>query len=130
MDDLAKLFHVLVLAADDYQPQLSGSIELLYTPIPDGELTTRQRRSVEEVGRHLAKLIRHRKHVLVTCAMGINRSALLAALALRCGGMTAEQAITQLRIMRGPDLLCNRHFVRIVREFKPERPSYMPGPVT
>ena len=48
------------------------------------------------------------KKVLVRCRAGLNRSALVAALALvHLEGITPGQAVTALRERRHPDALCN-----------------------
>ncbi len=53
-----------------------------------------------------------RKHgrVLVHCQAGLNRSGLLAGLALVLGGMRASDAIAKLRAGRSPAVLCNKSF--------------------
>lgn len=48
--------------------------------------------------------------VLVHCQAGLNRSNLIAALALMKRGRTAEDAIALLREKRSPVVLCNRAF--------------------
>lgn len=50
--------------------------------------------------------------VLVHCQAGLNRSGLVAALALIKMGRSPRQAIDLLREKRGPVVLCNRTFVR------------------
>lgn len=48
---------------------------------------------------------------LVHCQAGLNRSGLVAAVALMKMGRTAEEAITLLRDSRSPMVLCNDTFV-------------------
>lgn len=48
--------------------------------------------------------------VLVHCQMGLNRSGIVAALALIKSGMKPKEAISLLRARRGPDVLCNPVF--------------------
>lgn len=48
---------------------------------------------------------------LVHCQAGLNRSGIVTALALIKNGMTANDAIAQMRKARGPDVLCNPWFV-------------------
>lgn len=65
--------------------------------------------------RHLSILVRDfmaRGPVLVHCQMGINRSALVAALALIEGGMAPAAAIALLREKRCSAVLCNGTFER------------------
>ena len=48
---------------------------------------------------------------LVHCHAGLNRSGLVTALALtELLGIDGNEAIEKLRIIRGPYVLCNRHF--------------------
>lgn len=47
---------------------------------------------------------------LVHCQAGLNRSGLVAALALMLSGATAVEAIDVLRAARSPAVLCNPHF--------------------
>lgn len=53
---------------------------------------------------------------LVHCQAGLNRSGLVAALALVKMGRTPDEAIDLLRAKRGPVVLCNRTFVTWLRE--------------
>lgn len=52
---------------------------------------------------------------LVHCQAGLNRSGLVAGLALVRGGMTPADAIALLREKRSPAVLCNRSFERWLR---------------
>lgn len=54
--------------------------------------------------------------VLVTCAAGINRSALVAALALRLLGVSPQAAIDQIQARRSPFCLNNETFYNTVLE--------------
>jgi protein-tyrosine phosphatase len=49
---------------------------------------------------------------LVHCQAGLNRSALVAALALIIGGMVPAEAVKLLRDKRSDVVLCNEHFER------------------
>lgn len=49
---------------------------------------------------------------LVHCQAGLNRSGLVAARVLMLRGLTAKQAIEQLRFNRSPACLCNKAFER------------------
>lgn len=48
---------------------------------------------------------------LVHCQAGLNRSGMVAAVALMLDGMTATEAIELLRESRSPAVLCNPNFV-------------------
>ena len=50
--------------------------------------------------------------VLVHCQAGLNRSSLIASLALRLAGMDAADAVALLRRERSPAVLCNPTFER------------------
>lgn len=54
--------------------------------------------------------------VLVTCAAGVNRSALVTALALRLLGVSPQAAIDQIRARRFPYCLSNDTFYNTVLE--------------
>lgn len=55
---------------------------------------------------------------LVHCQAGLNRSGLLAGLALVLDGATPEEAIERLRKGRSPAVLCNPVFEKWLREFE------------
>lgn len=64
---------------------------------------------------HLAQHInfcRLKGRTLVHCQAGLNRSGLLAGLALVLSGVKPPDAITMLRANRTPAVLCNRKFER------------------
>ena len=53
---------------------------------------------------------RRHRNTLVHCQAGLNRSGLLAGLALVKGGMEPAAAIQKLRASRSPAVLCNKTF--------------------
>ena len=55
---------------------------------------------------------------LVHCQAGLNRSGLIAGLALVLGGMPAEEAIALLRSSRSPAVLCNPAFEAWLRAYE------------
>lgn len=112
---------VIVLAALEYQPPaaLFPGAEVLHAPLDDApnramredEITL----ALKTAGR-VAKRLRAGRRVLVTCAMGLNRSALVAALALHeIYGMGADEIIKRLRQARGTWALSNPNFERLLR---------------
>jgi protein-tyrosine phosphatase len=99
-------FDALVLCAEELQPKIripSGKKlfrfpidDDIYRPVPKqvGVLA-------HQLARQLATLLRANKKVLITCAQGVNRSGLIAALALMYAyRMSAAQAIAMLRDKR------------------------------
>lgn len=56
--------------------------------------------------------------VLIRCQLGLNRSALIAALVLMNRGWVAEEAIADIRRLRSPLALCNPEFVRYLLEWE------------
>ena len=112
-------FSVLVLMADSYQPGSRGArhfpgVTVVHAPIPDDKPTSSQVRTINEVGDYVAASLRARKNVAVTCEMGLNRSAIVAAAALVKLGASPSEAVRTLRSMRGGFALNNRHFVRLL----------------
>lgn len=117
----------LVLAAREYQPPafLFPGMPVIYAPLDDD--STRPMRADEIVlatkaALRVAHLLREGHHVLVTCAMGLNRSALIAALAMHeVHGMGADEIISRLRRARGSWALSNPNFEKLLRAVIDER---------
>jgi len=64
----------------------------------------------------VARCLHANQRVLATCHMGLNRSALVCALAmLRAFDVNANEAIDQIRRARGSSALGNPHFVRLIQ---------------
>lgn len=61
----------------------------------------------------------HDGKTLIHCQAGLNRSGLVAGLALILGGMTPDDAIALLRERRSDAVLCNRTFERWLRQQGP-----------
>lgn len=112
-------FDALVLCAQELQPQVVAFRgQLLRCPLPDGELTTAQTRMALEMGRTVANLLHDGKTVLVTCAQGINRSALVAGLGIGLVTyLSADQILLLMRTRRHSDCLFNKHFRMILRRY-------------
>lgn len=64
----------------------------------------------------LVNWYRARGATLIHCQAGLNRSGIVAALALMRAGDTAPQAIAQLRARRHATVLCNPWFEQWLRE--------------
>lgn len=60
---------------------------------------------------------------LVHCQAGLNRSALVTGLALVRWGRTPDEAISLMRSVRSPAVLCNPYFEAWLRKQTPYRPD-------
>lgn len=110
---------VVVLCAREIQPAATGFTgRILRCPLPDCELHQQELSLAMLIAREIARDVHAGKRVLVTCAAGRNRSALVAALAL--GHLTrasADQLVALIRARRRQDCLTNEHFVAYLRRF-------------
>lgn len=114
-------FDTIVLNAIEYQPpaHLFPGAEVIHAPIDDApsrpmhedEITTATK-AAERVARRLLA----GRRVLSTCQMGLNRSSLVAAIAMHdVFGMTADEIIARLRSARGAWALSNPNFEQLLR---------------
>lgn len=88
-------------------PTAADQFLYVYLPIHDGDLPNLDRlHAVADLG---AALVAKGHRVLSHCGMGLNRSALVAALILMHGGMSPRRAVEQLRERR-PGALFNQVF--------------------
>lgn len=112
---------VILLAAMEYQPPaaLFPGTEVIHVPLddaPDRPLRRDEIEAVTEAASRVARRLRAGRRVLVTCAMGLNRSALVAALAMHeVYGMGADEIIMRLRRVRGAWALSNPNFEKLLR---------------
>lgn len=83
--------------------------------IPDGVLTEVDVEHVQALAYHVATAVAENRKTLVRCQAGINRSSLVAALAMVHLGWEPQEAIAQIRATRSPDALCNLGFVDLIR---------------
>lgn len=88
-------------------PTAADQFLYVYLPIHDGDLPNLDR--LRAVGALGAELVAKGHRVLSHCGMGLNRSALVAALVMMRGGMSARAAVDQLRERR-PGALFNEVF--------------------
>ena len=118
---------VLVLCAAEFQPDRMAFHGAIWRcPIPDDVLDKSEMRGVMKASAAVAKAIVEGKRVLVTCQMGLNRSALVIALALhQLTTMSGEQIVSHIRKHRGQNALFNPWFVKkiveIVGDGRPKR---------
>jgi protein-tyrosine phosphatase len=112
--------HVLVLCAVEYQPraELFPNVSVLHCPLDDGPfpISAREQRLALSTAKVVSRLLRHGHPVLSTCAMGLNRSGLISALAMcKAYKATPDQAIRNIRAARGPRALTNPSFEEFLR---------------
>lgn len=101
----AEGFDVLVLCAEEFQPPASQFPGLTVIHIPFDDSMTRMGRAqiqrLQIVARQVAEEWSAGRRVLVTCHMGINRSALMSALILsRITGDSPAECGSQIRGVR------------------------------
>jgi len=114
---------VIVLAAEEYQPHATRfpGAEVIHVPIDDAP--SRPMRPDEitgavRTGKAVARHLRAGRRVLVTCAMGLNRSALVAAIAMHdVYGTGADEIIARIRGARGRWALSNPNFEKLLRVY-------------
>ena len=117
---------LLVLAAAEVQPPKDApcprppTLSVLLRD--DEEPQERALAEAKHVAMAVADAVRDGKVCVVTCAMGLNRSGLVTALALVELGRTAEQAVELIRRARGPLALCNEAFLRHLQSHSAREP--------
>lgn len=110
----------IVLAALEYQPpadQFPGA-EVIHVPLDDAPGRSMYETEIIDATKaaaRVARRLRAGRRVLVTCQMGLNRSALIAAIAMHdVYGMGAEEIITRLRRARGMWSMSNPNFEKLL----------------
>jgi protein-tyrosine phosphatase len=96
---------------------------VIRVPLDDAQITNIEFARAIRAAQKVSDLRRVGKRVLVTCAMGINRSAFVAALSLmQLNRLTAAQAVQHIRQIRGQQTvippLSNPSFVEALRRFE------------
>lgn len=124
---------LLVLCAAELQPErMAFRGRVLRCPIPDGDLNKDELEMVIMSSVMVAQTVRQGQRALVTCAQGINRSSLVAALALgQLTTMSSDQIIAHIRKHRSPKALYNQNFHKIIHDAIGDgrrRASRRPGP--
>jgi protein-tyrosine phosphatase len=113
--------HVIVLAAKEHQPPagLFPGSAVIHAPFDDDPrrpLLPDEIATVFEAVHRVVMHLRAGRRVLCTCAMGLNRSALIAALAMHeTFGLPADTILHDIRRARSELALSNRHFERLLR---------------
>jgi protein-tyrosine phosphatase len=119
-----KHFDALVLTAREFQDVFPvhkyPGTELILAPLDDDRPTAVDRVTALKAALDVYDLNKKGKKVLVTCAKGVNRSALIAGLAMVLGGDSAAQAIAKIRAARKPPSgatpLFNQHFCQFIKD--------------
>lgn len=112
-------FSVVVLCAKEYQPParlFDPGVVVVHAPNDDTCTrypTDEEFRLADDASDLVADALCDRKKVLVTCAMGLNRSGLVSALALVKGGFSPQEAVELIRKKR-PGALGNPYFARLI----------------
>jgi protein-tyrosine phosphatase len=110
-------FDLLVLCAQELQPrEIAFHGRVLRCPLPDDVLDHQELRHTVLTAKDVGDALLASHRVLVTCAMGLNRSALVAALAMaRATRMSAAEIIGRIRRRRSANALFNPHFQEIIK---------------
>lgn len=123
-------FHVLVFCAREIQPYLTPHVlqglQVRYIPLNDSDddpMTDEEWRGARLAGREIAHLTAGGQRVLTTCALGLNRSGVVNALALHYRfGVSGRDAVDQVRRMRGANALGNPSFVERLYQLPHRKP--------
>ena len=107
-------YQILVLCAAELQPKSAtfpGLPLVLHAGIRDDRPTGDELSIAHEAAIEVAHALLRDRRVLVTCAMGLNRSAFVVALAVHV--LTNNDARSCIELVRSarPGALANRHFV-------------------
>jgi len=113
-----KGIRVLALCARELQPPANDfpGVQVLRCPLNDQfePLTPDERVMAQRVAIQLAHAVRGGRKVLVSCALGINRSGLVTALTIReLTGLSGLDAVRLIRRKR-PGALSNESFVALL----------------
>jgi protein-tyrosine phosphatase len=116
---LPKGFDMIVFTALEYQPRFPETGQnLVYVGLDDAKPTLTERAWALRTAVVVADALERGKKVLVTCFAGRNRSAWVAAMAMRIMGMSARTVVSRIRSLRGDSALSNRHFVETLEAIR------------
>ena len=111
----------IVLAAMEYQPHADRfpGAEVIHVPLDDAPSRPMYEDEIAgamKAAARVARRLRAGRRVLVTCQMGLNRSALIAVIAIHdVYGMGAAEIIARLRRARGSWAMSNPNFEKLLR---------------
>jgi protein-tyrosine phosphatase len=115
-------FDVVVLAAQEFQEKPRGRCRIIHAPFNDTHRPSREEvLTALKAAKKVRSELRHGRQVLVTCAAGINRSALIVALVLMMEGASARQAIRRIRARRRGTIiqpLSNPAFIQVLKKYE------------
>lgn len=77
-----------------------NGIDFISFPIPDRGLPE-SRQDASRIAHALAADLQNGRSIAIHCRAGIGRSSVIAACAMICSGIEAEQALAQIRAARG-----------------------------
>lgn len=111
---------MLVLCAAERQPPSTRfpGVRVIRCPLVDEErpLKPAERAALIRAVREVKSAVTYRKRVLVCCAAGVNRSALVAALAVKqMTGFGPNNVLTLIRERRAWRCLSNKVFEDMIR---------------
>ena len=113
-------FSAVVLCAVEFQMGATHfqGIDVIHAPNDDDPTRPPTRRELEiaiSAARQVALRLKGNKNVLVTCAMGLNRSGLVSALTLHMiHGWDGEECVQRVQAQRD-NALCNPRFVEVLQ---------------
>lgn len=109
---------LLVLCAQEYQPssRFFPRSKVIRARMDDAMPTPREMSEAMTAANEVVRAVLKGKVVLVTCAMGWNRSGLVTGLAMRKLGYSGKDAVRLIKQARGDSALSNRYFRKIVEE--------------
>ena len=117
----AKWFTHIVLCAEQWQFPASDfpGATVIHCPYEDDDsvMSGRTMALVFATARAVAEARENAGKVLVTCAAGLNRSALVAGLAMVIGGVDGPDAVKMIRENR-PGALYNSHFAKLLADLE------------
>ena len=88
--------------------------EYLTVPFPDSRLDERAQALAIDAAALIATRVSEGKKVLSRCQAGLNRSSLMAGLAMVRLGFSGEDAVQLIRARRSPWALCNEEYAQFI----------------
>lgn len=103
---------------DGFEPD--PGVEYVRVPFPDARLVPEVQRLAEGAAHVVAEGVRSGLTVLSRCQAGLNRSSLIAGLAMVMLGFNGDDAVQLIRSRRSPWALCNEDYAMFISG----RPTY------